>query len=577
MSRADILNIAPGLQLDADYIGGSTLALLGKKGAGKSFTTRVLAEEFWEHHIPFALIDPMGANWGLRSSADGKSEGIPVPIFGGTHGDAPLERTAGAVMADLLVDGLSMILDLSELGSRAAERQFGLEFFERLYRRNSTLVHVLLDEADLFAPQKPAAGDQPLLGITENIVRRGRNRGIAITLISQRPAVINKDVLTQVDGLFLLRITSPQDREAARTWMEAAGEPDEVKVVTSSLATLKNGEAWVWIPELAVFKRVQVRMAHTFDSSPTRKRGGRVVTPKGYADVDMGAISEKISGSIERARAEDPKELRKRIRELEGDLRKRPTETQVETVTETVEVPVLGEELLERLRETVEELAGSAGRLVAATNEISTALAKVTARRREPAPAQRPPAPPPRAPARATPRSEPAVAGDFTVVASQQRILDALAMLEQIGLPTADKTQLALFAGTKPTSGGYKNNLGALRNQGGLIEYPSPGTVALTEEGRAIADSGSAPSTTEELHDLVRGLVPAAQWSIVDRLLDVYPDALPREELADRVDVPVTSGGFKNNLGRLRSLGLIDYPSSGMVAALPVLFLEVAA
>lgn len=97
------LDIAPGLKLDADYVGGGTFALLGKKGAGKSFTTRVLAEEFWDHQVPFALIDPMGANWGLRSSADGKSEGIPVPIFGGEHGDAPLERTAGAVMADLLI------------------------------------------------------------------------------------------------------------------------------------------------------------------------------------------------------------------------------------------------------------------------------------------------------------------------------------------------------------------------------------------------------------------------------------------------------------------------------------------
>jgi DNA helicase HerA-like ATPase len=105
-------------------------------------------------------------------------------------------------MADLVVDErLSMILDLKQLGSRAAEREFALDFLERLYRRNSELVHLFVDEADLFAPQRPQAGDQPLLGVTENIVRRGRNAGIGITLITQRPAVLNKDVLTQVDGL----------------------------------------------------------------------------------------------------------------------------------------------------------------------------------------------------------------------------------------------------------------------------------------------------------------------------------------------------------------------------------------
>jgi hypothetical protein len=36
--------------------------------------------------------------------------------------------------------------------------------------------------------------------------------------------------------------------------------------------------------------------------------------------------------------------------------------------------------------------------------------------------------------------------------------------------------------------------------------------------------------------------------------------------------VPVTSGGFKNNLGALRTLELIDYPAAGQVVALPVLF-----
>jgi hypothetical protein len=38
-----------------------------------------------------------------------------------------------------------------------------------------------------------------------------------------------------------------------------------------------------------------------------------------------------------------------------------------------------------------------------------------------------------------------------------------------------------------------------------------------------------------------------------------------REDVAAAVDVPATSGGFKNNLGALRTAGLIEYPSVGMV------------
>lgn len=56
----------------------------------------------------------------------------------------------------------------------------------------------------------------------------------------------------------------------------------------------------------------------------------------------------------------------------------------------------------------------------------------------------------------------------------------------------------------------------------------------------------------------------------------MHPKATTRESLAAAADVPPTSGGFKNNLGALRSMGLIDYPTPGTVIATPVVFLEVA-
>jgi hypothetical protein len=334
------LEIASGLTLDADYVGGGTFALLAKKGAGKSYAGRVMAEEMWDAKLPFVVIDPMGAWWGLRSSADGDSEGIPVAIFGGEHGDAPLERGGGRLMADLVVDeGLSMILDMQAFGSRAAERLFALEFLERLYRRNKDLVHLFIDEADLFAPQKPQAGDQPLLGVTENIVRRGRNRGIGITLITQRPAVLNKD-----DGLVAIRMLSPQDRSAIDDWVRDHAEIETARSIKATPPELRNGECWWWIPELDVLKRVQVRESRTFDSSPTKKRGDRRREPRSYADVDMELIEARMADTIERAKAEDPNELRRQIAALRQELAERPTDTKVETVTETVEIPIIGEE-----------------------------------------------------------------------------------------------------------------------------------------------------------------------------------------------------------------------------------------
>ena len=42
------------------------------------------------------------------------------------------------------------------------------------------------------------------------------------------------------------------------------------------------------------------------------------------------------------------------------------------------------------------------------------------------------------------------------------------------------------------------------------------------------------------------------------------------------VGVSRTSGGYFNNLGRLRTLGAIDYPQKGQVRAADILFPKVA-
>jgi hypothetical protein len=156
---------------------------------------------------------------------------------------------------------------------------------------------------------------------------------------------------------------------------------------------------------------------------------------------------------------------------------------------------------------------------------------------------------------------------------AHQRILDGLAFLRGIGATPADKTQLALIVNVSPTSGGYFNNLGALRSAG-LITYPSGGTVDLTDAGAAIASTDGIPTTTRELHAAIKGKLPPAKWKILEVLIAAYPQALHKDDLAGRIDVSPTSGGYFNNLGSLRSLGLIAYPQPGQVAAQPVLFLE---
>jgi DNA helicase HerA-like ATPase len=79
------------------------------------------------------------------------------------------------------------VLDLSNL-SKSAMRRFVADFAERLYEKNRNPLHLIIDEADEFAPQRIAKGRERTFGAVDEIVRRGRIRGLGVTLVTQRSA-----------------------------------------------------------------------------------------------------------------------------------------------------------------------------------------------------------------------------------------------------------------------------------------------------------------------------------------------------------------------------------------------------
>ena len=159
--------------------------------------------------------------------------------------------------------------------------------------------------------------------------------------------------------------------------------------------------------------------------------------------------------------------------------------------------------------------------------------------------------------------------GDITQ--PQQRILDAMARLEALGLTALHKTQVAALAGVSPNSGSFANNLGRLRSLG-LIDYPQPGTAAFTEAGQRRARFVTTPPTLSDLHQAWLEIVTGPQARILREVMSTYPQAIAKEDLAKCIAVSPESGSYANNLGRLRTLGVIDYPKRGYVRAKDVLF-----
>lgn len=272
MSKA--LHISADIKIPTDAVTQS-FAILAQRGKGKTYTASVMAEEFFEAGLPFVVLDPTGAWWGLRAAADGKAAGLPVIVIGGEHGDVPLEPTAGQVIADLVVDHPGFyVCDLSATESNAAQDKFACAFAERLFRRKSKVrepLHLFVDEADSFAPQRPMPGQQRMLGAYEQIVRRGRIYGLGVTLITQRAAVLNKNVLTQVEALIVLQMNSPQDQDAIDDWVKRNGTREQRDTLMQSLASLPLGEAWFWSPGwMRVFEKIHVRERRTFNSRDVR-------------------------------------------------------------------------------------------------------------------------------------------------------------------------------------------------------------------------------------------------------------------------------------------------------------------
>lgn len=209
------LVICKELNLPLDLVTES-VGLLAKRRAGKSTTARKMAEALHHAGQQVSIVDPKGDWWGIRYARNGKDPGLPFVILGGEHGDIPLEVHSGELVARMVVQQcVSVVIDLSKFRKNELTT-FMTAYMETLYRMKAaeqyrTPLMQIIDEADAIAPQKPFRGEERMLGAAEDLVRRGGQRGIGVMMATQRAAVLNKNVLTQIGMMVWLRTIAPQD------------------------------------------------------------------------------------------------------------------------------------------------------------------------------------------------------------------------------------------------------------------------------------------------------------------------------------------------------------------------------
>jgi hypothetical protein len=546
------------------------IGILGKTGAGKSHAAQGLAERLIEAKQRICIIDPTDRYWGLRLLADGKNpSGYEIIIFGGAHADLPLAATHGATLAEIVGTTTTPAIISTRHMTVGERTRFFTDFAETLIRKNDGPLHLIIDESHLFAPQGGAkvGGMAPaMLHATNNLVSLGRGVGLRIMLLSQRPAKLHKDCITQVETLIAMRLIAPQDRNAIRDWIKEWADESTGAELMSSLPSLPTGTAWLWAPELDVLKKVAFPRNSTFDSGAPPAAGKRGPSLK---PIDLAAVRGKLEIVAKEAIENDPKRLKARIAELERSLAAKPKaemdQAQLDAIVERAK-----QRGRDEAAEEVAELEASLDRAVRTISDIEgTASGFMTGgaadRKRKPMkpPAARPVTAAPRQASSSSPAPvrKTNVAAGGPLSGGERKILTVLAQYPS----GRTKRQIGILAGYAVNGGAFNNYLGSLRSKG-AIEGANTGMIAITDLGRDLLGPYDPLPTGRALLDHWLSQLDKAPRLVLSHLAASYPDQVGKRELAEAIGYESSGGGFNNALSRLRTLELISGSNKLMAA-----------
>lgn len=590
-----------------------SIGLFGRKGSGKTYAEGKLGEGFLAAGIQCVFIDQTGKLYGLRLDASGKRKSrFDVVILGGLRGDVPLAPESGALVADLAMDTTrSFILDVSTM-SKSQRQRFCADFGERLWARtkvqeNPRPVHVFLEESQLIVPQMIRPDDARMYGVWEEIVRLGRNFGLGVTLISQRPQSVNKEVLSQVEVLFAFQLNGSHERKAMREWI---GEKGGDLNLVDELPGLAKGEAYLWSPQLLeTFERVHVDKKETYDSSATVKVGVRAVArrPK---PLDMRELREAMEKVRNEGEKNDPGALRRRIAELEKEIEK---------MKKTKAAPPGAKFDVTRLKKQVDRLLAqekdflhatemASRRLLKSQQEVVTTLNEAAAVYTQAAPAldtrlqklSRELADQMRGPSLAQqlhdsdPRRlkaaidngfrdvRPSVAPNPT--ASIARRVDeargaagsnselskaAKAILRALfgAGGQAIRTRMSTLSGYSIRSSSFANAVSELRTAGYVTNSGDAFQITQSGENLAMTLGAIVPQTVEERQQMWLNKLDKAPRTMLGILIGAGGRPVPRAELAISSGYSISSSSFVNAISALRSNELIIVAGAGETAA----------
>jgi hypothetical protein len=321
-----VANVSEGPGGDGDRDPGASVELpvvdiltgrgfiTGKSGSGKSNTASVVVEKLLEKSFPVLIVDTDGEYYGLKEQFEllhaGADEECDI-VVSPEHAD----KIAGLA----LEENVPIILDVSGYLDDDEAQRLLTEVAKSLFAKEKKLKKpflMLVEECHEYLPEGGGMTEAGRMLI--KIGKRGRKHGLGIVGISQRPADVKKDFITQCDWLVWHRLTWDNDTKVVGRILGSE--------YADAIEGLDDGEAFLVADWSGSLRRVQFHEKRTFDAGATP--GLEDFERPELKSIDGDLVSELEAISEEQARREseladlrqklDEKEAR--IRELEREL-----------------------------------------------------------------------------------------------------------------------------------------------------------------------------------------------------------------------------------------------------------------
>ncbi|ACM57443.1 conserved hypothetical protein [Halorubrum lacusprofundi ATCC 49239] len=288
--------------------------ITGKSGSGKSNTASVVIENLLDNGFPVMIVDTDGEYYGLKeeyeilhAGADDECDIVVSPEHAEKLANLALEQN------------VPIILDVSGYLEEDTANELLLEVVKQLFAKEKRLKKpflLVVEECHEYIPEGGGMDETGKMLI--KVGKRGRKHGLGIVGISQRPADVKKDFITQCDWLCWHRLTWDNDTKVVGRILGSK--------YASAVEDLGDGEAFLMTDWDESIRRIQFHRKQTFDAGATPGLDDFERPELKSVSSDLVGELQSISDEEERRESEiadlkqDLDKRDQRIQELEREL-----------------------------------------------------------------------------------------------------------------------------------------------------------------------------------------------------------------------------------------------------------------